>query len=312
MNPLDAFLSGPMGHALGWTLLHSVWQGALVALLLAPALYLLRGRPAQARYAAACAALALLMALPVATFCVLLPGAAETTATTALAEPAPAQPPGTVASGSAAAGAMTMAGQPQPVALLHALLPWLVVLWVAGVLTLSLRYLAGWTYTIRLRRRGTGAVGQRWHDQLARLTERMGVRRAVRLVSSARVHVPTVAGWLRPVILMPVSVFAGLTPQQVEMILAHELAHIRRHDYLVGLLQAVCETLLFYHPATWWLSARIRAEREHCCDDAVVAVCGDAYTYAAALAQLEHVRQASPRLALAASGGGRASIGGKR
>jgi hypothetical protein len=103
--------------------------------------------------------------------------------------------------------------------------------------------------------------------------------------------------------LLPVSALAGLSPQQLEAILAHELAHIRRHDYLVNLLQTLVETLLFYHPAVWWLSHRIRIERENCCDDLAVSLCGDPYAYARALADLEALRGDAGRLALAVTGG---------
>jgi HEAT repeat protein len=112
-----------------------------------------------------------------------------------------------------------------------------------------------------------------------------------------------VVGWLRPVILLPASALTGLTPQQLEAIIAHELAHIRRHDYLINLLQAVIETLLFYHPAVWWVSRQIRQEREHCCDDLAVAVCGDSLTYARALLEMEQLRAAGPQLAMAVNGG---------
>ena len=117
------------------------------------------------------------------------------------------------------------------------------------------------------------------------------------------VEVPTVIGWLRPVVLVPGSALAGMAPYQLEAILAHELAHIRRHDYLVNLLQTLVETLLFYHPAVWWLSHRIRIERENCCDDLAVSLCGDPYAYAKALADLEELRADSGHLALAATGG---------
>src|SRR5207302_2395764 len=112
-----------------------------------------------------------------------------------------------------------------------------------------------------------------------------------------------VVGWLRPAVLRPVSTLGGLSPGQLEAVLAHELAHVRRHDSLVSLLQAAVETLLFYHPAVWWASERVRAERELCCDDEAVAACGDALAYARALADLEALRPAPPRLALAATGG---------
>ncbi len=114
---------------------------------------------------------------------------------------------------------------------------------------------------------------------------------------------PLVIGFLRPVILMPVGLLAGLPAAQVEALLLHELAHIRRYDYLVNLLQIFVEGLIFYHPAVWWMAGVIRAERENCCDDLVVATQGDAYQYASALAALEHNRGDARQPALAANGG---------
>jgi uncharacterized protein (TIGR03435 family) len=125
----------------------------------------------------------------------------------------------------------------------------------------------------------------------------------VRLLASALVDAPTVAGWLRPVVLAPVGVLTGLPAGQLEALLLHELAHIRRQDYLVNILQSVAEALLFYHPAVWWVSGHIRTERELCCDDVVVAVFGDPLTYARALAQLESWRPAHLSAAVAANGG---------
>jgi beta-lactamase regulating signal transducer with metallopeptidase domain len=110
-------------------------------------------------------------------------------------------------------------------------------------------------------------------------------------------------GWIRPVVLMPVSAFTGLTPQQIEIILAHELAHIRRHDYIVNLGQIMVEILLFYHPAVWWVSDKIRQEREYCCDDVAVSLCGDRLQYARALANLESMRVTGQMLFPAATGG---------
>ncbi len=115
--------------------------------------------------------------------------------------------------------------------------------------------------------------------------------------------VPTVIGWLKPTVLLPMSALAGLSPLQVEAILAHELAHVRRHDYFVNLLQTLLETLLFYHPAVWWVSGQVRVERENCCDDLAVSLCGDPVVYASALADLEELRGPASRLVMAASGG---------
>jgi hypothetical protein len=123
-----------------------------------------------------------------------------------------------------------------------------------------------------------------------RIASALRLRRSVHVVDSDLVGTPIVLGWLRPVVLLPIAAFAHLTPAQIEAILAHELAHVRRHDYFVNLLQTVAETLLFYHPAVWRVSARIRAEREHCCDDMAVVLCGDALSYATALAAIERAR----------------------
>src|SRR5262249_24799390 len=116
-------------------------------------------------------------------------------------------------------------------------------------------------------------------------------------------HTPAVVGWLRPVVLVPAAALAGLPPEQLEALLIHELAHIRRHDYLVNVLQGVVEALLFYHPAVWWVSGHIRTEREFCCADIVVGVNGDVLTYARALAEMESFRPAHPGVAMAANSG---------
>src|SRR5438045_2418615 len=157
---------------------------------------------------------------------------------------------------------------------------------------------------LRARRRGAGPAA-RAPDPNARaaaarrarahrLAARLRVNRPVRLLQSALVHVPAVLGCVRPVILLPASALTGLTPLQLEALLAHELAHVRRYDYLVNLVQSVIETLLFYHPAVWWISARVRDEREHCCDDLAVAVCGDPHFYASALLSMERLRVTTP------------------
>jgi hypothetical protein len=174
--------------------------------------------------------------------------------------------------------------------------------WVIGVALFSIRLAAGWRSIERLRRTHVTPAASELRARVAALAERARVSRPVRVVQSAAVRVPAVVGWLRPVILLPARAITGLTPLQLDAVIAHELAHVRRHDYAVNLLQSLAEILLFYHPACWWISRRIRAEREHCCDDVAVAICGDRLAYATALADLESLRQ-PPALALAASDG---------
>ena len=180
---------------------------------------------------------------------------------------------------------------------------WIVLLWLTGATAFWVRLMGGWWIAARMRSTHVRCAPPEWQAALDRIGARIGISRPVRLLVSALVQVPTVVGCLRPVVLVPVAALAGLPSEHVEALLAHELAHIRRHDYLVNILQSIAEALLFYHPAVWWVSGHIRAERELCCDDIAVSVSGDVLTYARALAELESHRTAHFKAALAANGG---------
>jgi beta-lactamase regulating signal transducer with metallopeptidase domain len=171
------------------------------------------------------------------------------------------------------------------------LLSGVVVLWLLGVLAFSIRLLGGWRFTARLRSTSHPAPAE-WQRTLE-----------VSLLISSLVDVPTVIGWLRPAILVPVEFFTGLSVEHITALLAHEIAHIRRHDYLASILQSIAEAVLFYHPGVWWISEQIRAERELCCDDLAVAATGDVLAYARALAELESRQPSHPQAVLAANGG---------
>jgi beta-lactamase regulating signal transducer with metallopeptidase domain len=317
MNAIETLLDKPIFQALGWTLIHFIWQGALIAILYVSVSVLLRRFTANVRYAAACTAMLLMLIAPAATMLAISSGT----------DNAPAGPqPGEAALGVKITEAVLESRaeqlmpatdseiEPVPAPLQNSVkrwaqdrlprsMPWLLALWFAGVFFLSLRFAGGLVMVQRLKRIETSANVQLWQQRLASLSHRLRVSRPVRLCESALVEVPTVIGWLRPVILLPASALTGLSPDQLEALLAHELAHIRRYDYLVNLLQTSIETLFFYHPAVWWVSAQVRQEREHCCDDLAVAACGDVLTYARALTALEQLRGSEPQLAVAASGG---------
>ena len=278
-------------ETIGLTLLHFLWQGALLGALTAALLHVLRRSAAPVRYAVACAGLLAMALAPVATFTML---------GTAGADISPEFVEGS-------SFKVTFVGASAPVAAGGGgWMAYLVAGWFAGAALLTLRLVAGWALTLRLRRPGVVAAPLQWLGHLERLRVLLRVGKRVGLVFTARVSAPAVTGWLRPVILMPLHM-AGLTPEQAELLLAHELAHVRRHDALVNFLQRVVEAALFYHPAVWWLSARIRAEREHCCDDIAVSLSGDPVLYARTLVALEESRAALPGLALAANGGDLAS-----
>ncbi len=303
-------------QALGWALVHFLWQGAALALLLAAALRAGRAWAPAVRYLLACACLVAMLAAPAVTFRRGLAdaeSARSTTGVVARTSSADASVDRTPSAAGTATGEEDVAVAPSRAAVpvlrrlaswaegaVGFLLPWLVPLWMAGVGVLSLRLAGGWTYAQRLAERGVSAPSEAWAERFAELGRRMRVSAPVRLLVSTLVHVPTVVGWLRPVVLVPASAFTGLTPRQLELLLLHELAHVRRHDYLANLLQSAAEVLLFYHPAVWWVSRRIREEREHCCDD--LAAGGDVREYIRALATMEEIRVRRPGLALAADG----------
>jgi beta-lactamase regulating signal transducer with metallopeptidase domain len=320
MNAIEPLLRQPVAHAIAWALLQFVWQGALIGLVTAVALVALKRSAADVRYVVATIALSLMLTMPIVTAVqswrsssipeTVSPVVRMSSAT--VEEPA-AQSAAVASAHSAMLSDTTDGAGPRidRAAIVDAAMlrretiePWLPVLllvWLVGVSLLTLRLVSGWIWIQHLRNHGAPA-DEGWEAVAARLSRRLHITRGVQLLESSLVEVPTVIGWIKPVILLPASVLTGLSPQQLEAILAHELAHIRRQDYIVNLLQTLVETLLFYHPAVWWLSRRIRVERENCCDDIAVSLCGDPYSYARALADLEE-RRGARHLALAANGG---------
>jgi uncharacterized protein (TIGR03435 family) len=296
MNTIQFLAAQPWVDRLGSTLLHFLWQGALVTAVYAVARRLTTRSSPNVRYVFGCTALAL-MAASVGFTWVLL-GSTPTeqiVATLAISKPAIAPPEAHAIRGSFTA--------PLPAVISPQYLTWVVAAWFAGVIALCLRLIASWISAEHLRTRKVRLAPVEWQQTLDRLKQRIRISRPVRLLVSARVNTPMVVGWLRPVVLTPIGALAGLPPEQMEALLLHELAHIRRHDYLVNMLQSIVEALLFYHPAVWWISAHIRAERELCCDDIAVSINGDALTYVRALLELASPRLAHPSAAMAATGG---------
>jgi beta-lactamase regulating signal transducer with metallopeptidase domain len=288
----------------GWVLVHFVWQGALLAGVWALLRWFLLRRAAGARYLAACGVLFLMAVAPVVTWVRLGPAVDSAGPRTARAETPPTGAQAMVDRFDWPFGsAVSLPGASIWATNLERGMGWLVACWALGVGGLSIRLLRGWRIVDRLGRSAVTPPEAAWRHRLEELRGRLRVSRPVQLLQSAWVEVPTVAGWLRPVILLPASSLAGLSPGQLELVLAHELAHIRRWDDWVNLGQVLLETLLFYHPGVWWVSRCIREEREFCCDDLAVEACGDRLAYAEALTALEILRGEWPALLMAATGG---------
>lgn len=321
----------------GWAIVHSLWQGGVIALVAAGLLALARHMQAHTRYAIGLAGLALMIALPILT--ALNSTRSRNNAPPSLLGSLAAESGRGIRAGvspSLRAGALTTEASPSDgatpspsvnppsdpgtpaetlspslltidrfiVRYLETALPWLALAWVFGLLIASAQLIGGLGRTRRITRVGITPAASTLSARVAELSKRLGVSQAVRVLQSVSVDVPLVVGALRPVIVVPVSLMTGLTPVQIDMLLAHEIAHIRRYDFLVNLVQTVVETLLFYHPAVGWLSERVREERENCCDDIVVSICGgDTRGYTETLLALEEFRSEGFGLAAAATGG---------
>jgi bla regulator protein blaR1 len=276
-------------QALGWSLIHFLWQGAVVGILFAWVRALLPKQQSSARYVMGLFALVALVVCPFVTFFLLWsPMVSEATAIGDVFVVTSHQ--------SASPGAVPLSG-------FEVWLPLLVVGWLAGVALMIGKAVHQWRTLDRI------ATRLAWRqleieEMLVRVAKRFGSLPGARVLVSACIDTPTLIGWFKPIILLPAAVVAGFPREQLELILAHELGHLRRYDHLVNLGQAVIETLLFYHPVVHWISREVRHEREVCCDNLVLRLTdSEPREYARTLAALEDVRQLAPQLAVAASGG---------
>jgi len=265
--------------AIAYAALHSLWQGALIAMLAAVVLGALARRSAAARHVVGLACLVAMVAAAIVTFAVY-----RTASPPALA-PAPS-------------------GYVGPVMLRGA--DWLVLgvplAWLLGTSVMLARQLGGWSVVVRLGRRRSGALPRAWVERLETMRRALGISRVVS-IRPAIAASPFTARIFQPVIWLPPALWMQLTLEQRDALLAHELAHVRRLDWLWNGLQSLVQAVLFFHPAAWWLNRRIRQDREYACDDLAVASCGNAVALAEGLAVLERHRSSAPTLALAAQGG---------
>ena len=277
-----------LGADLGLALLHSLWQVALIAAALKAALTLLHRASPRARHGLAMLALIAAVAWPASTF-VRLRAARAAAIHQTIDRPLAWQAEAPSAQKTPLAARLEAAARP--------VLPWLALLWMIGASGFALRFFGGWLWLARLRRRA-GRAPQEVRDLAAALARRMGIRVPDLRVADALG--PFSFGLFRTTVLLPAACLAKLDARSLEALLAHEFAHLRRLDFALNALQSLAEALLFHHPLAWWISAAARLERERCCDQAAVGVCGDARFYAAVLNQLDDLRP--PLAATAAQG----------
>jgi D-alanyl-D-alanine endopeptidase (penicillin-binding protein 7) len=272
--------------SVGWTLLHFLWQGALVGCATAIAMTVLRNARPESRYLVACTGLFLGLAWPALELALRLRGDS-----------------GTGGDAMVLFAAGLVAGSPVDegwAALLAGQLSWIVGTWAVCALAMALRMVAGLLWIGRAAQEGQDPA---WQARIERMAAAFGIDRALRLRVVERLGSPVTAGWWRPVVLVPAALVSSMPAHLLEALLVHELAHIKRHDYLVNLGQNVVETLFFYHPAVWWISRRIRVERELIADDFAARQLGEPRRLALALSELEKLQFSTHHLAQAANGG---------
>jgi beta-lactamase regulating signal transducer with metallopeptidase domain len=289
-------------QAIAWTLIHFCWQAAAIAVAFRLISAAIVRRSSQVRYLVALSSLLLMIGAAVITFAWQMRSNAAAPSITATAEnlrasfvadfPRSTAPGLLVATQQQAGAHVTIAS----------LLPWIDGLWLAGVFALSLRSLGGWWYLRRLRLAATVEAPASVIDAFQRISQALGLNRNIALRLSTAIDSPMTMGTLRAIVLLPLSAVTLLGPDELEVVLAHELAHVRRADFFWNILQTIAETLFFFHPAVWWLNARIRHERELCCDDLALKVCPNPIVYAHALVHLEEQRSRHLRLAMALDG----------
>jgi len=302
MSHFAGWISPDVMRTLGWALVHFLWQGIALAALAAIGMELCRS--AATRYVIAVGALVLMLASPVATFVALWQSPADRVTpvnASSMFAPTFATPAQRDASPSSS-NTLFQRANGAPFSSHSDALLWFVEAWFAGVIVLSLRTAGGVLLIERMRRRDAKPVSARIRQICLAVQWRLGLMRAIQYCESQLLDAPAVIGWIRPAVLLPVTALTGLSDEQLQAVIAHELAHIRRFDNIVNVFQILVETLLFYHPAVWWVSKRIRVERENCCDDAAVSVCTDPMQYARALAMMAELHPA-PALAMAANRG---------
>ncbi|MBN2327629.1 MAG: M48 family metalloprotease [Candidatus Omnitrophica bacterium] len=312
------FWEYPFWIRMGWSLFHFVWQGAILTVLFAVILcFFMKHSSSNGRYIAGCLCLILMSFCPVFTYFYINTPDQDLYLSDAMDKWL------TLFSGdffsdssgsniSHAGGIKGAANQRQSyfafnydrfLFSVQPYLPFFVIVWISGVMLLTLRLLIQWIQLKKLCKRCTAPLSNCCDVICRNLSKRMHIERMVHFFESANLETPFTIGWLKPVVLIPASAIAGLSPEQMEAILAHELAHIKRCDYLVNIFQTVITTLLFYHPGVWWISRRVRMEREHCCDDYAIRIGTPVETYVCALADLEKIRHKNLSFAMSAQNG---------
>jgi beta-lactamase regulating signal transducer with metallopeptidase domain len=331
MENLLSFFNQNLNHAIGWTVIHSLWQATAVAILSGVVMIVLRKKTAQTRYLVHNVALITVLVSALITFnyylnsnknqatdisqvadnqltatnndlvSLTLNDAKIKLETTTGVQPETQNPELKTATSLpiVSGSAISIEGMK---AYFDAHIYFVVLLWLMGVGLFILKLLGSISYVYYLRSQHNFSVDEYWLDMVGKLSEKVNIKKNIALVESALVRSPVVVGFLKPMILFPIGAINRLNADEVEAILAHEIAHVMRHDYVFNILQSVIEALFYFNPAVWWISANIRAERENCCDDVAIALCGNSMTYAKSLVVVQEMQYYSATFAMGFAG----------
>ncbi len=302
MNFFAQLLPYSVSQALGWTVVHSIWQAMLIGLITAAVLVMARRKSAAWRYRAAGTGLSLVLLTAGVTFCYYFLDAPPTE------RGQPALTDGVLTDGAPPEYVVnptlptdTTSIEMQIGAYFEQHLPLISAIWLFGFALFLMRLLLQVGQVYYLKNRMNFPTDEYWTELKDALCQKAGIARTIGLVESAMVRTPVVIGHLKPLILFPVGLINRLDPTEVSAILAHEIAHVMRQDYLFNLLQSVVETIFYYHPAVWWLSAAMRREREMATDALAISLTGSSVHYAKALVLIQELAYfpLSPALAFA-------------
>jgi len=308
MEMLD-FISSQIISTIGWTIIHSLWQGLLISLLLATILIFIDKKNTRIRSTISYLALIFLFTISMRTYIDLDKNQSKSfqnaTSNKSISSSdnllqkseVPVIPFSSEKKNSVISKYTNLAQS-----FLSENINVIVLLWFAGIIILSIRLLGGIYYTQRLKFREVIPVNDYWDNKIAKLSAKFEITKTVKLLQSKLVEFPITIGYFKPVILLPIGLISGIPNNQLEIILAHELAHIKRADYILNIFQSVIEVLFFFNPAVWWISKTIRTEREFLCDDLAIETCGNSITLAKALLFVQNSDYTNTKIAMAAIG----------
>jgi len=300
---------------LGWTLVHSIWQGFVIALLLTFLLSLIDKRNSQVRSFLSYSALLVLVALSIRTYSDLSYSNLNFVQTSAKSELLNIDSHEVQSDNSSL---LLVPSDFESISseylttiklFISANMKTIVFLWFLGIFALSIKLLGGLLYAQRLKKREVYPVSQFWNDKLKSLKNKLQIEKKIDLMQSKYIKTPLTIGYFKPIILLPVGLLSGIPQDQLEIVLAHELAHIKRADYLLNILQSIIEVFFFFNPAVWLISNQIRKEREYLCDDLAIMSCGNSTNLANALITLHENGNTKINIAMSAIGNNNSLMG---